>query len=68
MVSGNWTRDLPKTFLDVIDLACRLTVKYVWIDSLCIIQAGDDGVDWQRESIKMADYYQNSLLIIAATS
>ena len=64
----NWSQDLPKTFLDVIDLARRLTIKYVWIDSLCIIQEGDDGADWRREALRMADYYQYSLLTIVATS
>ena len=67
-IHGNWWRDLPKTFLDVLGLARRLGVKYVWIDSLCIIQSGDEGADWRRESIKMADYYQYSLFTIAATS
>jgi hypothetical protein len=59
---------LPKTFLDALDLARRLGVKYVWIDSLCIIQHGDNGDDWRQESVKMADYYQQSLLTIVATS
>lgn len=59
---------LPKTFLHTLDLARRLGAKYVWIDSLCIIQHGDDGDDWRQESVKMADYYQQSLLTIVATS
>jgi Heterokaryon incompatibility protein (HET) len=66
--NADWSRDLPKTFLDTFDLARRLRVKYVWVDSLCIIQHGDDGADWQQESVRMADYYQHSLLTIAATS
>ncbi|KAK2755089.1 hypothetical protein FQN54_006618 [Arachnomyces sp. PD_36] len=67
-IHGNWWQHLPKTFLDVLELARQLNVQYVWIDSLCIIQSGDEGVDWRRESIKMADYYQHSMLTIAATS
>jgi Heterokaryon incompatibility protein (HET) len=41
-------------------------MAYVWIDSICIIQ-GDDSQDWIQEAGKMAEYYQRSLLTIAAT-
>jgi hypothetical protein len=64
----SWAQDLPKIFLDTLELARRLDVKFVWIDSICIIQHEDDGDDWQRESVKMADYFQQALLTVAATS
>ncbi|PQE31333.1 het domain-containing protein [Rutstroemia sp. NJR-2017a WRK4] len=57
---------LSYLFWDVALIAYRLGVKYVWIDSICIIQ--DDAEDWRRESAKMADYYQNAWLTIAATT
>ncbi|KAK3988230.1 heterokaryon incompatibility protein-domain-containing protein [Cladorrhinum sp. PSN332] len=57
---------LPKTFQDAARLARALSIRYLWIDSLCIVQ--DDPVDWQREASRMGDYYTNSLLTIAATS
>ena len=60
------TERLPKTFQDVVSIARFLEVKYVWIDSLCIIQ--DDESDWQREASKMAEVYANSYLIVAASS
>jgi hypothetical protein len=56
---------LPKTFQDAIAVTCHLGVRYIWIDSLCIIQ--DDLEDWARESSKMASIYQNSYLTLAAT-
>lgn len=59
---------LPKTFRDTFDIARGLGIRYVWIDSLCIIQRGDDGVDWTQEAPKMADYYQQAVLTICATS
>ncbi len=59
---------LPKTFRDVFQVARGLGVKYVWIDSLCIIQHGDDGQDWAREAPKMGDYYQLAMLTIYASS
>lgn len=40
-------------------------MRYLWIDSLCIIQ--DDKADWEIESAKMADVYMYSQLNLAAT-
>jgi len=57
---------LPKTFLDAVILASELSIPYLWIDSLCIIQ--DDTACWESEAADMAAYYQNSHLTIAATS
>lgn len=56
---------LPLTFQDAISFARKLGVKYIWIDSLCIIQ--DDRDDWERESANMAAIYHGSLLTLAAT-
>ncbi|KAJ5257138.1 transcription factor Zn C2H2 [Penicillium angulare] len=65
---GVWDCKLPKLFMDVLEVAKRLDVKYVWIDSLCIIQEGDAGLDWDNEAVKMAEYYENSLITVMATS
>jgi hypothetical protein len=56
---------LPKTFQDAIIFSTKLDVYYIWIDALCIIQ--DDPTDWEIESAKMADIYQDSYLTLAAT-
>lgn len=56
---------LPPTFREVISFARRLGIRFLWIDSLCIIQ--DDGEDWAREAAKMASVYQNAYLVISAT-
>ncbi|KAF5672072.1 hypothetical protein FHETE_3944 [Fusarium heterosporum] len=58
--------ELPKTILDAIKVTKDLGFKWVWIDSLCIIQ--DDKDDWAREAIKMASIYQNAIVTIAAGS
>ncbi|KIM94607.1 hypothetical protein OIDMADRAFT_72987, partial [Oidiodendron maius Zn] len=55
---------LPSDFRDAIVIARRLDVRYLWIDSLCIIQ--DDQLDWQTESAKMCTIYQDALLTISA--
>ncbi|TGO39773.1 hypothetical protein BHYA_0048g00380 [Botrytis hyacinthi] len=58
-------KSLPKTFQDAINIVRTLDIRYIWIDSLCIIQ--DDAGDWEKQSILMADVYANSYLNIAAT-
>lgn len=58
--------DLPQTFQDTVQVARALDVRYLWIDSLCIIQEDEDGADWKRESCRMADVYRNSYLTVAA--
>jgi hypothetical protein len=42
----------------------ELGMRYIWIDSLCIIQ--DDIVDWEGESKKMGEAYGNSKVTLAA--
>ncbi|KAK1524235.1 uncharacterized protein CCOS01_09322 [Colletotrichum costaricense] len=56
---------LSKTFQDAVLVTRRLGIKYIWIDSLCIIQ--DSKLDWETESVKMAEVYSNAYLTIAAT-
>ncbi|KAF2489353.1 HET-domain-containing protein, partial [Lophium mytilinum] len=55
---------LPKTFQDSILFTRRLNVRYLWIDSICIIQDSED--DWQRESSLMSQIYQGAYLTLAA--
>ncbi|KAI1115763.1 heterokaryon incompatibility protein-domain-containing protein [Nemania sp. NC0429] len=57
---------LPKTFKDSVLVARGIGVRYLWIDSLCIVQ--DNEMDWVLESAKMAHVYQGSYFTIAATS
>lgn len=47
---------LPKTFQDAVTLCRELGIKYLWIDSLCIIQ--NDEADWVTESAKMGSIYE----------
>jgi hypothetical protein len=56
---------LCKTFREAILTTRRLGFRYIWIDSLCIIQ--QDPTDWQQEVTKMGTVYANSILNIAAT-
>lgn len=57
--------DLPKTFKDTIMVSKSLGVKFVWIDSLCIIQNSIE--DWERECPRMASIYANAIVTIFAS-
>ncbi|PQE03115.1 heterokaryon incompatibility protein [Rutstroemia sp. NJR-2017a BVV2] len=54
------------TFQNAVQITRALGLRYLWIDSLCIIQ--DDKDDWQFESAKMANIYLGSCVTIAATA
>jgi hypothetical protein len=57
---------MPATFKDAIMVTRKLGIRYLWLDSLCIIQ--DDDTDWESEAAKMADIYEGAQLVIAASS
>ena len=60
--------ELPKTFQDAIRVTRELRIQYLWIDSLCIIQYGDDNEDWNREFGRMEEVFASAYCTIAATS
>jgi hypothetical protein len=60
------TNRLPQTFQQAIALTKRMGHRYIWIDSLCIIQDSED--DWHYESSRMGDVYKNSFCNISATA
>jgi hypothetical protein len=64
--AGIPTDALPKTFKEAVELSRNLFVRYLWIDSLCIVQ--DDPTDWESEASRMGSVYANCLLAIAASS
>jgi hypothetical protein len=58
--------DLPLTFREFFTVARRFSIRYVWIDALCIIQ--DSQRDWEAEAPKMRDVYANSACNVAASA
>ncbi|KAK3110138.1 hypothetical protein LTR53_015879 [Teratosphaeriaceae sp. CCFEE 6253] len=58
--------ELPATLRDAIDITEKLGVRYIWIDSCCIVQ--DDEADWLRESVTMGEVYSQALFCISASS
>ncbi|KAF1836538.1 HET-domain-containing protein [Decorospora gaudefroyi] len=57
---------LPKSFVDAIAVAMFLNVRYIWIDSLVILQ--DNTEDWAYEASCMELVYKNSVCNIGATA
>ena len=66
LTHGIGEADLPQTFLDAVAVVRYLDIRYLWIDSLCIIQ--DDADDWKHEASLMAQIYRNATITLAATS
>ena len=56
---------LPGTFQEAMAVARWLKIKYLWIDSLCILQ--DSKEDWVKESATMRSVYSHSIMNISAT-
>ncbi|KAK8235114.1 heterokaryon incompatibility protein-domain-containing protein [Phyllosticta capitalensis] len=55
---------LPQTFRDAVKVTRGLGLKYLWIDSLCIIQGNEK--DWCKESGRMFDVYKGAKVTLAA--
>ncbi|CAM1509806.1 Fc.00g001410.m01.CDS01 [Cosmosporella sp. VM-42] len=57
---------LPRSFQDAVTVTRGLNVRYLWIDSLCIIQ--DDKKDWDHEAARMQLVFSNAICVLAASS
>ncbi|RKK75282.1 hypothetical protein BFJ69_g7872 [Fusarium oxysporum] len=55
---------LPASIQDAVAVCRGLNIRYLWVDSICIVQDSKD--DWLCESAQMRDIYLNSLLTITA--
>lgn len=58
--------NMPKTIRDAFRVARHMGMRYIWIDSLCIVQ--DDYDDVQREIAKMQNIYMGSRFTISVAS
>ena len=57
---------LPRTFQEAVTLTKQLGERYLWIDSLCILQ--DSLEDWALEASKMADVYCGSVCTLSTAT
>ena len=61
---GRNLEELPRVFHDAFNLVRCLGVRYIWIDSLCIVQ--DSSRSWGLNSRAMDLIYGNAMLTICA--
>lgn len=57
-------KNLPQFLQDAIRICQVLSIRYIWIDMLCILQG--DPVDFENESQDMARIYESAYITIAA--
>ncbi|KAF4825353.1 Serine/threonine-protein kinase Nek7 [Colletotrichum tropicale] len=57
---------LPETFKDAVRITRALSYRFLWIDSLCIVQ--DDLEDWENEAASMEQVFSSANVTIAASS
>ncbi len=55
---------MPLTFQHAVHVTRRLGFRYLWIDSLCIIQ--DSTSDWEEQAGQMQHVYEGAVVTIAA--
>lgn len=68
--AGLLPSEFPATFCDAIKVTKELGIRYLWIDSYCIIQSSKSGehiIDKNAEISTMKQVYTNSILNIGAT-
>ena len=58
--------EMTPVMQDMVKTARALSIRYIWIDALCIIQ--DDIMDWTREAERMGSVYANAYVTICAIS
>lgn len=60
------TSELPATIRDAVTLTRGCGLRYIWIDSVCIIQ--EDPEDWLAEAHRMHEVYANAYFTLCAVS
>ncbi|KAG4281749.1 hypothetical protein FPRO06_10653 [Fusarium proliferatum] len=58
--------DMPNTYEEAIQLSLRMDFKYIWIDSLCIIQ--DSLLDWMQEAKDMKRVYEHAIFNLCSAT
>ncbi|KAK8134996.1 hypothetical protein PG984_007008 [Apiospora sp. TS-2023a] len=57
---------LPKNFRDAVTVTREIGIRYLWIDSICIIQGNE--ADWKAEAQRMNDVFSSAYCTLAASS
>lgn len=62
--NGFRLEDIPQTLQEGIKVTRELGIRYIWIDSLCIVQ--DSAEDKERELSQMPKIYSNAYVTVSA--
>ncbi|KAF5627583.1 hypothetical protein F25303_10773 [Fusarium sp. NRRL 25303] len=57
---------LPQVIKDAVAVARALSIPFLWVDALCILQ--DDVSDWDKQCAVMERIYGNAHVVVAAAS
>ena len=57
-------KSMTQTLKDAVKVCKALSIPYLWVDALCIVQ--DSLSDWESESASMALVYKSALVTIAS--
>ncbi|PSN65071.1 HET-domain-containing protein, partial [Corynespora cassiicola Philippines] len=63
--AGISSSKIPILFKDTASVSRFMVIRYLWIDSMCILQ--DSTEDWERESAAMCDIYANADFVVSAS-
>ncbi|KAI0514459.1 heterokaryon incompatibility protein-domain-containing protein [Xylaria bambusicola] len=58
--------EMTEVLRDAIKVTRALSIPYLWVDALCILQ--DDISDWERQCADMAQLYQSAHVVLCAAS
>jgi hypothetical protein len=64
-VAGMDLKSMPRTFQDAIKVTRALGQRYLWIDSICIVQGGHG--DFDEECKRMENVYSGAYCVLAAS-
>ena len=59
-------QELPRSLVDAVNFTRKLELRYLWVDSICIIQ--NSAPDWNIESSRMVEVYANAFITLFADS
>ncbi|RYP48533.1 hypothetical protein DL768_005612 [Monosporascus sp. mg162] len=63
---SSYMERMPRMIIDAFRVVRELGIRYIWVDSLCIIQ--DDTVDMRDEVRQMDAVYRNAALTVCVAS
>lgn len=63
-MSGFLLSDLPRAVQDAVIVMRSLSIDYLWVDSICVLQ--DDRADWERESAEIGRIYGSAYVTLCS--